>query len=346
MRHLLLISLSAFLTLPFAVVAEEEDTQERDTYTYEREASDDQTETTFERTSDPQSEEAAAEESEYSFEQTGERTETTFEEEGAAEGEDVTREEVSFEEQEASEQDQSEMDSERTRSTTVGFDQQDQQQRGQSDQGGEPEVARSQFASDVQNREPVDEVSDSFSASEDPLYFFTEIDNGEGETITHRWKHDGEVMAEVPLQVGGDDSWRTWSSKQLMPDWDGEWTVEVVDSQGNVLEEKSVRVEGGQQMQNVGFEQESDSDQQQDQSAEFEQTSGQQQDTEYEVERTEGQDETEYEFERTEGQEQEVEVEEVEGEEQQDDDWWQTSDDQQQDDQQQDDAQDTEERDW
>lgn len=336
MRHLLLIPLSAFLTLPFVAVAEEQDSNmERDPYAVDRQTTDDQTETTFERTSDPQSEEATGDESEYSFEQTGERSETTMERDT---GQDVTTQEASFEEQDTAEQDQS-TGSERTRSTTVSADQQGQQQNQQQrEQGGEPEVARAQFASDVQNREPVDEVSDSFSAGQDPLYFFTEINNGDGETITHVWKHDGEVMAEVPLQVGGSDSWRTWSSKELMPDWDGEWTVEVVDSQGNTLEEQSVHVEGGSQtrVQNVGLEQQSDTDQQdqQRQEAEFEQTSGQQQDTE-----------SDFEFEQTEGQEQGAETERTEGEDQQEDDWWQISDQQEQD-QQQDDTRDTEERDW
>lgn len=131
-------------------------------------------------------------------------------------------------------------------------DAQSQQQAGMQASTGnaEAEVARAQFTSKVEDREPVDEVSD-FEAQQEPLYFFTEVKNGAGQTITHRWTHDGEVMAEVPLEVGSD-SWRTWSSKEFVPGWDGEWTVEVVDAQGNTLTEESITVET-EQMQNVGY---------------------------------------------------------------------------------------------
>lgn len=125
-----------------------------------------------------------------------------------------------------------------------------QQQTGETE--AEAEAARAQFTSNVQDREPVDEVSE-YEVTGEPLYFFTEIENGAGQTITHRWLHEGEVQAEVPLEVGSD-SWRTWSSKELTPELEGEWTVEVVDAQGNTLTEESITVEAtGAQTENVGY---------------------------------------------------------------------------------------------
>ena len=177
--------------------------------------------------------------------------------------------------QDASEQDSMQQDPTMQDASQQGSMQQDQQQAG----GGEPELERAQFTRDVQDKEPVDEISDSFQASNDPLYFFTEVKNASGETITHRWKHDGEVKAEVPLEVGSD-SWRTWSSKELMPEWEGEWTVEVVDSQGNVIDEQSVQVETSQQ-QNVSYS----PDQQQSGSSQQGQESSQQSGQEGQVER-------------------------------------------------------------
>lgn len=126
--------------------------------------------------------------------------------------------------------------------------------------GQAADVARAQFTSEVRNREPVDEVS-NFEAQSDPLYFFTEVKNAEGQTITHRWLHNGEVMAEVPLDVGSD-SWRTWSSKELMPSWEGEWTVEVVDANGNVLEQQRVSVEAPAQTRDASYSPEQQSQQQ------------------------------------------------------------------------------------
>lgn len=92
----------------------------------------------------------------------------------------------------------------------------------------EPTVARAQFASAVLDREPVDEVQ-SIDASTDRVLFFTELLNMEGKTITHRWVHGGEVLAEISFQVGGP-RWRVYSSKQLTPEWAGsDWVVSVVD---------------------------------------------------------------------------------------------------------------------
>lgn len=134
---------------------------------------------------------------------------------------------------------------------------------------GEAEAERAQFTSNVQDREPVDEVSE-YEVSGEPLYFFTEIKNGAGQTITHRWLRDGEVEAEVPLEVGSD-SWRTWSSKELSPELEGEWTVEVVDAQGNTITEESITVESsGAQTENVGY-----SPEEQDQTGQMEETTTQ-----------------------------------------------------------------------
>lgn len=94
-------------------------------------------------------------------------------------------------------------------------------------------VARAAVTRAIENREPVDEVSDVTTDTE-RLYYFTELRGMEGETVTHRWEHNGQTMAEVAFQVGGP-RWRVYSSKNLMSDWTGEWQVSVVDFAGNVL---------------------------------------------------------------------------------------------------------------
>lgn len=97
-----------------------------------------------------------------------------------------------------------------------------------------PEVARAVITSAVQDREPVDQV---FSIQNDQpiIYFFTELLNLEGATVTHRWERDGMVMGEVPFTIGSP-RWRVWSSKNLEPSWTGEWTASVIGSTGEVLE--------------------------------------------------------------------------------------------------------------
>lgn len=96
----------------------------------------------------------------------------------------------------------------------------------------EGEIYRAQFTTAVENHEPVDEVTE-LGTDHDRVLFFMEVRNMENHTLTHRYSHEGDVEAEVELAIGGP-RWRTWSSKRLIPDWEGEWTVEVVDEEGTV----------------------------------------------------------------------------------------------------------------
>lgn len=95
------------------------------------------------------------------------------------------------------------------------------------------EVARATFTSEVVDREPQDEIQ-TLGNDQVRILYFTELRNLTGETVTHRWEFNGEVMAEVPVDVGGP-RWRFHSSKELDPQWLGEWKVSVVDSNGRVL---------------------------------------------------------------------------------------------------------------
>ena len=94
----------------------------------------------------------------------------------------------------------------------------------------EAHVARAQFTTGIENREPVDDFF-RIDTTHDRVLFFTELRDLEGRTVIHRWMHDGNVEATVDFGVGGP-RWRVWSSKDLLPDWTGAWTVEVVDETG------------------------------------------------------------------------------------------------------------------
>ena len=94
-------------------------------------------------------------------------------------------------------------------------------------------VARAAITNGIENREPVDNLA-QVTTKTGKVYYFTELHDMEGQTVTHRWEHNGEMMAEVPFQVGGP-RWRVYSSKNLAPTWTGEWKVSVVDASGNTL---------------------------------------------------------------------------------------------------------------
>lgn len=103
------------------------------------------------------------------------------------------------------------------------------------------EVADIAIAKAVENREAV-EPGDTFTADVAKLYCWTKLTGGqEGDSITHRWTKDGVVMGEVTLKVNASP-WRTFSSKAIMPEWKGKWTVEVLQN-GTVLKTKEFTVE-------------------------------------------------------------------------------------------------------
>ena len=99
-----------------------------------------------------------------------------------------------------------------------------------SGQQGVGEVARAQFTTAIEEREPVDNVV-LLSSEVDQVYFFTDLRQLEGQTVTHRWEYNGKVEAEVNFQVTSD-RWRAFSSKNLDPGKLGPWTVVVVDERG------------------------------------------------------------------------------------------------------------------
>lgn len=97
-----------------------------------------------------------------------------------------------------------------------------------------PTVARSQFATKVDGREPGRRPA--FAAPEDQrLFYFTEIHGGAPEGIVHRWLLDGEALADVPLRVDSQ-RWRTWSSFQVEDLPGGSLEVRVLDAGGCLLD--------------------------------------------------------------------------------------------------------------
>jgi hypothetical protein len=94
-------------------------------------------------------------------------------------------------------------------------------------------VMRAVFTSHIVEREPADDLA-TIPNSLRQVYFFSELRDLEGQIVTHRWEYNGEVMAEVKFKVGGP-RWRVYSSKNLLPEWLGKWTVLVLDESGSPI---------------------------------------------------------------------------------------------------------------
>jgi hypothetical protein len=107
--------------------------------------------------------------------------------------------------------------------------------------GGGVSIETAVVARSVEEREPVGEAT-SFPADVGELACLTRVAGASGETsIQHVWFHGSEELARVRLAVRGS-SWRTWSTKQILPSWTGAWKVEIQDADGNVLHTVSFTV--------------------------------------------------------------------------------------------------------
>lgn len=91
-------------------------------------------------------------------------------------------------------------------------------------------VARAQFTSGIENREPVDQVV-VMSPPSNEVYFFTDLRHLEGREVQHRWSYRGRVISMKPFRVKGA-RWRVYSMNEIEPEQTGEWSVTVFDESG------------------------------------------------------------------------------------------------------------------
>ena len=100
------------------------------------------------------------------------------------------------------------------------------------------------FARDVENREPVapfepgahcggaTEPSESIpvinSLEDSRVYLWNRIRSSTQDVLRHRWYKDGVEVTMVELDLGESSGYRTWSSKNIDPNFHrGNWRVEV-----------------------------------------------------------------------------------------------------------------------
>ncbi len=95
---------------------------------------------------------------------------------------------------------------------------------------------------DPARRAPVDTIS-TFASDVGRVVCFTRVLGAAEPThVTHVWYHEGRTMAKVELKIGSPD-YRTYSSKNILPAWTGQWEVKVLDAAGTVVEAATFRVE-------------------------------------------------------------------------------------------------------
>ncbi|MBN1847870.1 MAG: DUF2914 domain-containing protein [Deltaproteobacteria bacterium] len=95
---------------------------------------------------------------------------------------------------------------------------------------------------DVVDRTPV-ESGFVFSNDIGKVYCFSRVVGAKTDTqITHNWYFNDVQVASVPLNVRSNN-WRTYSSKKVMPEYKGNWKVEIVAQDGQVLKQLTFTIE-------------------------------------------------------------------------------------------------------
>ncbi len=76
------------------------------------------------------------------------------------------------------------------------------------------------------------------------VIFWTKLAGGApGRWVEHVWFHGEKEIARVRQKVEGA-TWRTWTRKTIMPEWTGDWRVEVRAEDGTLLAERFFTIEG------------------------------------------------------------------------------------------------------
>lgn len=94
-------------------------------------------------------------------------------------------------------------------------------------------IAEAVFTTAVEDGAPIDYLTE-IENSVPEVYFLTILEGMSDQTVTHRWKYRGKVMATAQFDVKEDPD-TVWSSNQMKPEWTGPWEVEVVDGSGEII---------------------------------------------------------------------------------------------------------------
>lgn len=95
-------------------------------------------------------------------------------------------------------------------------------------------VKVAKLTSEVKNLTVTDQLQKTIPKYIRQVSFFTQIENANGQTISHRWIYNGQIMATIPLKIKSN-LYRTWSTKRLSSAWPGTWYVEVVSSDNKII---------------------------------------------------------------------------------------------------------------
>lgn len=114
---------------------------------------------------------------------------------------------------------------------------------GHTVRAGEIKITEMAVTTKIVKGNPIDSVSRISSSSVKALFCFTRLtkDLEEDASVKHVWYKNNQFAAEYDLPVKGK-RWRTYSRKLIGKGASGDWRVEVLDEEGNLLKSINFRI--------------------------------------------------------------------------------------------------------
>ena len=98
-------------------------------------------------------------------------------------------------------------------------------------------VANATFTANVVDGAPVD-FRQQFTNTAPVVYYYGELLDLAGQTVKMRWRLEGKPMQEMLIKVTQARQ-PSWSMMKMQPQWTGNWTVEVLNSKGQVIDSRN-----------------------------------------------------------------------------------------------------------
>lgn len=107
-------------------------------------------------------------------------------------------------------------------------------------------VQRAVLTYEIKNKEPVGEITRTVKlrqAKPIMVYYYTELNKMNGRKVYHEWLKNGAVVSRQELNISDDDTWRVSSRKLMADNAKGKWAARLVDENGQLLNEKTFKVD-------------------------------------------------------------------------------------------------------
>ena len=83
----------------------------------------------------------------------------------------------------------------------------------------------------------------TFTNNVDSLFCYTKISNkGMKQEIKHLWYYEDILITSVVYNIKTSYNYRSWSKKTILPKQTGQWRVDVVDSNEQILGTRNFQI--------------------------------------------------------------------------------------------------------